>query len=364
MTIALRELIRRPGRFVAAGGALTLLVVLLLVLGAFLDGLTLNATGTLRAQDAELVAFSDTARRSLFRSRVDATTAETIAGLDEVDSVTGLGINQVIATTPGGDVVDVAVVGYQQATSRVPAPPEPGEAIVDARLQEVADVGVGDTLALGRGQAPATIVGFVSDTAFQQQPSVWADPATWREVMAANVAGSALPTGVFQAALVEVADDAQPGAVAEAVDAATGATDTVTRQTAILALPGVQQQQRTFTGIIAVTFAVAALVVALFFALITLERVRLYAVLEALGARPRELLAGVAAQAVGVAAGAIVVGGVVAVGFVALVPADIPVRLEPVRMAQIAGGTMITALVGSLASLRRILRIDPAQAIG
>ena len=50
MTIALRELLRRPGRFAPVVAALSLLVLLLVVLGGFLDGLSLNQTGALRAQ--------------------------------------------------------------------------------------------------------------------------------------------------------------------------------------------------------------------------------------------------------------------------------------------------------------------------
>lgn len=364
MSIAVRELIRRPGRFIAAGAALTLLVVLLVVLGAFLDGLTLNSTGALRAQDAELVTFSDTARRSLFRSTVDAGLADDVEAVSGVASTAGLGVNQVIATAPGGTVVDVAVIGYQEATSVLPPPPQPGEAVVDRRLEEFADVAVGDTLALGRGEVPVTITGFVTDTAFQQQPSVWTAPATWREVVAADGGAGSPPEGAFQALLVELAGAAQPATTAAAIDEATGASDTVTLDTAILALPGVEQQESTFTAIIGVTFAVTALVVALFFALLTLERVRLYAVLKALGARSGDLIAGVAAQAAGIAVGAIVVGGLVAVPFVALVPAEIPVRVEPARLLQVGGGTLVTAVVGSLITLRRILRIDPAQAIG
>ncbi len=42
MRIALKELIRQPGRFASVGAALTLLVVLLVVLGGFLDGLELT----------------------------------------------------------------------------------------------------------------------------------------------------------------------------------------------------------------------------------------------------------------------------------------------------------------------------------
>ena len=44
----------------ATTAALSLLVVLLLLLGGLLDGLFLGSTGTLHAQDSDLVVFSET----------------------------------------------------------------------------------------------------------------------------------------------------------------------------------------------------------------------------------------------------------------------------------------------------------------
>ncbi len=138
----------------------------------------------------------------------------------------------------------------------------------------------------------------------------------------------------------------------------------VTADEAIDALPVVQQQSSTFEGIIGVTFVVTLLVVALFFTLITLERVDLYAVLKALGARTGNLMAGISAQAVGVSLVALVLGFGLSVAFVGLLPAELPVRLVPARLLQTAVGVLMSALLGSLFTLRRILRIDPAEAIG
>ncbi len=133
---------------------------------------------------------------------------------------------------------------------------------------------------------------------------------------------------------------------------------------AIEALPVVQQQSSTFEGIIGVTFIVTLLVVALFFALITLERVALYAVLKALGAGTKDLMAGISAQAVCVSVVALLLGFGLSLIFTNLLPAELPVRVVPSRLVQIAVGVVLTSLVGSLFSLRRVLRIDPAEAIG
>ena len=65
-----------------------------------------------------------------------------------------------------------------------------------------------------------------------------------------------------------------------------------------LAIPGVEQQKSTLNSIIYTTLAVAALVVALFFALVVLEKRELFAALKALGSPTRQLGRGVVLQAV------------------------------------------------------------------
>ena len=146
--------------------------------------------------------------------------------------------------------------------------------------------------------------------------------------------------------------------------AAVDGTAVATSDEAIKALPVVQQQSSTFQGIIGVTFVVTLMVVALFFTLLTLERVDLYAVLKALGARTGNLMAGISTQAVSVSLVALVLGLGLSVAFVGVLPAELPVRLEPARMLETAIGVLVSALFGSLFTLRRVLRIDPAEAIG
>ena len=51
MRLALRELRRRPGRFVTAVAILTLVAALVMILGGLLDGLLNGSTGALRAQN-------------------------------------------------------------------------------------------------------------------------------------------------------------------------------------------------------------------------------------------------------------------------------------------------------------------------
>jgi len=363
MSIALKELIRQPRRFSAVAVALTLMVVLLVVLGGFLDGLELSQTGAYRAHDNKVLVFAADADRQLARSRVDGEAADLVAADDAVAAVGRLDATFTVAGLPGEEVEDVALYGYELATARLPEPPAAGEAVVDEQLRRVAGVDVGDTLEIGSTAEPVTVVAVVDDLT-TGAPTVWVAVDEWTRLVALGNPAAVPPEGTSQALVVEPAADGPATLAALRADPALGGVDPVSTGEAIEALDVVQQQSSTFSGIISVTLVVTLLVVALFFALITLERVGLYAVLKALGARTGELLLGVSAQAVVISVLALVVGIGLSAAFVALLPPQLPIRVEPTRVLWIAIGVVATAILGSLFTARRLLRIDPAEAIG
>lgn len=367
MRLGLRELRRKPSRFAVAGTMLVLLTVLLLFLGGLLDGLYLGSTGALRAQRAELVTFSDDARQSLVRSRIDPATRAEVERVAGVAQVHGLGLALVGGEVPGrSELANLAVLGFEQPVRGmgVTGPPAPGQAIADRSLESVG-VRIGQTVLVGPTKIPIEVVGWVEDTNFLLQGGFWVEPGTWRRVLSDSRPDANLPDGTFQALLVTTTPGADVMAVAGAIDRATGTTDTLTRDDAVLALPGIREQNSTFSSIIYATFAVALLVVALFFALLTLERTGMYAVFKAIGASSGQIFGGVVAQAATVGVVSFLIG---AVGVLALVrfipPGAIPLQVEPGRLVQTLVGVVLMAVLGSALSLRRVVKVDPASAIG
>ena len=366
MRLALRELRRRPGRFATAGAILTLIAVLLMFLGALLDGLISSATGAIRAQDAQLIVYSQSSESSFLRSRIDPDVRAAVESVPGVEQTGGIGIVQLGARVPGNgprDLASVALFGYELAPRGVPAPPAPGTVYAD-RVLESDGIEEGMEILVGPARSPLTVVGFVDDTTYNGQGGLWADSGTWRDVLDANSPAERLGDGVFQALVVRTSADAPQ--VADAIDAATSsATSTLTIDEAIDAIPGVREQRSTFTTIIGVTIGIAVVVIALFFALVVVERTALYGVLKALGARSSTLFAGLVAQAVVVTAIASVVAGTLAFLLDALVPPGaIPLDVTPSRVATSVVLLLVAAVIGCAFSFRRVLRVDPASAIG
>ncbi|MBM3683128.1 MAG: ABC transporter permease [Actinobacteria bacterium] len=366
MKIALRELRRRPGRFATATVILTLIALLLLFLGGLLDGLIRNSTGAVRAQQGGVVVSSAASQSSFLRSRIDPDLRARVAAAPGVEEVGGLGIVQLGARVPGNgprDLADVALFGVEIAPRGVPNVPDTGEVWAD-RILEADGVRVGTELLLGPARSPVVVVGFVEDTNYLGQAGLWGSPATWRSVVAANRPAEIVADGVFQSLVVR--GSGSPVDLAAAVDAATGgATLSLTIADTANAIPGVAEQRGTFNQIIGVTVAIAIVVIALFFALLTVERVALYGVLKAIGARSRTIFAGLVVQAIVVTVIASTVATVVVLLLdAAIPPGSIPVTITVPRIVSSVLSLLVAAVAGSAFSLRRVLRVDPASAIG
>jgi putative ABC transport system permease protein len=371
MRLAWRELRRRPGRFTMATLTLAVLASLLLFLAGLLDGLYLGSTGAIRSQQADVFVYSDTSRQSFLRSRITPATRQTVAQTAGAAEVGGLGLALVGAGVPGStELANAAVVGYELAPDGVPEPPAPGQAWADERLK--ADgVSVGDVLTVGAAGVPIEVIGFVRDTNYLLQGALWVDLATWRSVQNANRPDARVADDIVQVLVVRGDAGVSADELAARIDATTaslgsgsGATASLTKAEAEWSLPGTREQNATFNQILGVTFAVVVLIVALYFALLTLERIPLYGMLKAVGASTRQLFAGIVLQAVIVATAAFTLGAVVVGAGAAAAPPALPLTIEQSRVVSTYVVLVLCAVLGSLASLRRVVRIDPAQAIG
>ena len=368
MSLALKELRRRPGRFGVATVILTLIAILLMFLGGLLDGLTAGNTGAIRAQQADLIVYSATSQDSLVRSRIEPDQRRKVEQVEGVETVGELGSVQLGGRIEGKgprDLVPVVLFGYEAASAGLPETPTRfGEAWADDTLK-AEGVEEGDVIRVGPARSPIKVTGFVSDTRYAGQSSLWASLETWRKVQNENRPDAIVAPGVSQALVIQTAG-ASATDLAGRVDEATGeSTSSLTEDEAIKALPGVESQERVFNQIIGLTVLIAIIVVALFFALITVERIGLYGVLKALGAKSRTLFAGVLLQAVIVTLIASAIGGIAALALAAVIPeGSIPFIATGGRIAGSTFFLLFAAVIGCGFSLRRVLKVDPAQAIG
>jgi putative ABC transport system permease protein len=368
MSLARRELARRPQAFALPVATLILLALFLLYPASVLDGLYDASTGALRQVDGQLVVYRSDAYRSLFRSRIDPVVRAEVAGVAGVNQVSGFGAVLVSGeVAPRSQPVGVALIGSEQVTGAGDgdggAALAPGEALADRSLLAFG-LTAGTRLLVGPFRVPIVIVGYTDDRSLLLRGGLLVPLATWHEVLGASQPDSRLADDASPVLVLRLVPGADAAAVARAVDAATGGTtETVSVADAVRALPGVQQQDLTFGLIRVVTLLVATVVVALFLSFVVLERAPLYAVLKAIGASSAQLFRGVLAQVVVVTVFAVFVAVAITWALGAAVPLGLPIVLHWSRVVETAVGLVATAVVGSSLSLRRVMRIDPAEAL-
>jgi putative ABC transport system permease protein len=366
MNLAIAEFRRAKGRFTSITAALSLIVFLVLVLGALGDGLFFGGTGAVRSSTAGAYAFSADAEGSLVRSRLPLSAESELESESGVEQATAIGA--LITTTssvPGG--ADVVVMGFvpeadpagmpsRVVAGQLPTPAQPDGVAVDESL---ADEGLGLGAVLDVGGVTRTVVGVVADAKYQGLPTAWTSFDTYGEMRAAvrpETAGQPVEASTFGLVLAEGRPVAEVRAPAGIV--------LVSNEETYLSIPGVREQSSSLNAIIGASLAVGGLVVALFFALVVLEKRELFAALKALGASSSRLGGGVVLQALGATISAVLVGAVAArlVGW--LLPDDIPFLFRPETLVVSGVLTVVAGVLGAVLSLRRISRIDPATALG
>ena len=185
-------------------------------------------------------------------------------------------------------------------------------------------------------------------------------------VLSANRPGEILADGVFQSLLV-VGDGTDTEALRARIDNATdGKTKTLSVAAAAAAIPGVKEQQGTFGQIIGVTPGDRSSGHRTVLRTAHRRTNRALRRVESARRECRERSSPVwFLQAVLVTLIASVVAGALSFLLDALIPANsIPFAFGAQRLGTSVISLLFAAVVGCAFSLRRVLRIDPAQAIG
>lgn len=364
MNLGFAELRRTKARFAAIAGAVGFIVFLALILSALGDGLYLGQTGIYRASDTDLLVFNEESELLLERSVLDPSVADEVAAIEGVSEVGLLASTRLVGTDGEGTDLQLTLVGAEGAA--IPSDITEGRWPADGTLEVVADeqltrqgVEVGSVVTINEGPQ-LTVVGIARDAGYGFA-TLWSGIDTWDEVRVSVRPELASLNGSVQAITVRTDDDIT--AVAERLAVIDGIT-VGTVEEAIAVIPGAEQQRTTLGAIVNTTFLVAAIVIALFFALVTLEKRNQFAVLKAIGMSSRKLLEGVFLQAV-VASVVGYIGGLVLTRIVALViPAEIPALFLTSTAISVFVTTVVTGALGALLSFRRIIKIDPATALG
>lgn len=363
--IALRDIQRSKLKFGLLAAAVALLVFLLLFLNTVSNQLIGSLVGAIENSTADVLVVTDESQGALPASRIAPDTVEDVAGVDGVAEAVGVGIMTTTASIDG-ETRDFALWGLPVGGPGFPdnllegrLPEGSQEIVVDVEAKAQGAT-VGATVTLEPSGLTLTVVGVVNDATYFITPTGYTDPDGWRESFEAQFPGT--PTVPLSAIAVATTEGADAEAVAtditESIDGLVGRTP----DALAAATPGADSLTQSFSLIIGITFLVVVLLVGFFFLILTVQKLRPYTTLRALGASTAQMGRSVMLQiTVLVLAGVAIAAGLLWLASLGSSP-EFTISFDPMLVLTATVAVLVTSLLAGLFSVRRIAREDPSDA--
>ncbi len=363
VSLALIEMRRAKLRFGLLTVAVSLLIFLVLFLTTLSSALVKSFTGAIEGLDAQVLAYSTTARDNLQASRLEPSTVAKVRKVPGVAKAAGLATSTTSAQLPEGKS-DLQVFGFD------PAGPGEPTSVTDGRLPtalneaavDVPGATLGSTITLEPSKSKLTVVGLLDGAQFSAAPTAYVTLSSYEAVVRA--ANPKIPFVPYNAIAVTVVPGASAATVADSITADVPALKGYTLDDAVALIPGVESVSQTFGILVALTFIIGIVVIGFFFLILTVQKLRVFTLLRANGASNSRLAGVVAVQITAV----VVIAGALAVllvsGALKGISTGIPVSLSPALAAGTVAAVLVCSLAAGLLSIRRIRKIDPATAAG
>jgi len=346
---------------------IALIAWLVYLLSGLANGLATDNGASLKRMNAQGLVLEADVRMFLHRSVLPGDSVAKVAAVAGVTSATPLGhLTVTVMGENGSDRVDATVLGIDPGGFLAPkvtsgaalAEAPAGGVVVDEELARHG-VEIGDTLRVTPSGETMTVAGFTSGEKYNHLPVIFMPLAQWQALKfktAEEAGGISDPISavVFQGS----------SAALDRILAAIPGVEVGTKQDAIQALPGYSSEMSTVRTILVFLFFIAALVMAVFFYVITLQKTHQFGVLKAIGARTSTLVLELIGQVSSLAFVGAAAGAVLANIMAQMIPADVPFSLSNDLVVIYAAVLILVAVGGSLLSAVRIARVDPLIAIG
>ncbi len=205
-----------------------------------------------------------------------------------------------------------------------------------------------------------TVVGNADDAAFNVLPTLY---VRFDEYVAAAQARAGATIDVAPSLIgVEIAEGADPAAVARSLTQSIDGIEALERSAAVDNLPGVSQITQSFSILYLLLYIVVAIVTGVFFLILTVQKEDALVLLRAVGASSRDVIGSVIIQVLVVVGFGALIGSVVTAGLLAATRDVFGATLSPVTTVTTIGIIVVLGLLASVGAVRRVVAIDPVQA--
>lgn len=387
MFLARKELWFSKKRFLLIGFIIVLISWLVFMLSGLGNGLSDLGTATIRYSELELAIFEEEAEFSLSKSTLTESLVEEIAQLEGVEEAAGIATaaGALVLGTKGetsasetdstdieasGKKTTVFFVGIEPGSFLEPATVS-GQALasgsasnsatrvlVDTSLQDEG-FALGDEVTLSGVGTEFEIGGFVANEKLNHLPVVYVPLETLREFKYL-VPGSDMGIDKPVNAIFLKGNKLDREAISQALDG----VEVADKKDTLNGVPGYQAENSTISMMLGLLVFISAFVIAVFFYVLTTQKVQQFGVMKAIGASNGFVIKTVVSQVFLLSAVSILIGIGLTYLTTLILPAGMPFNLLPELVVTYGLILLVTSMIGSLFSIRSIIKIDPITALG
>ncbi|WP_410985736.1 ABC transporter permease [Bacillus cereus] len=350
MFLALKELKQSKLRYGLIGTIMILLSFLVFMISGLANGLSHNSASSIIGMKAEKFVISDDTEGKLLRSQIKKEDVDKV--LAQVGEKEALPMHITMSTFEkkgSSKKVDIAIFASKQDSFIAPkviegktSTLEENEIVVDESAKEKG-VALKDEIVDPISKKVFKVVGFTEDQMFSHTP-------------VAHMNEKALDS-------IALPHQKDYNVIALDTDKDISNAKVVDKSEVLQSIPGHKEQQGTLTMIIAFLLVIAALLIGVFFYVITLQKTQQLGVLKAIGTKNSYLANSLVIQAIFLSGVALVVGIGLILAVQTVLPASMPFLLTATMIVQYAGIFIVISVLGTLISLYQVLKVDALEAI-
>ncbi|MEH7459791.1 ABC transporter permease [Bacillus sp. JJ1127] len=354
MFLALKELKQSKLRYGLIGTIMMLLSFLVLIISGLANGLSHDNASSILEMKADNFIVSSDAEGKLLRSQIKKEDVDKVlAQVNEKDAVP-MHLKMTTFEKEGSSKkVDAAIFASKQDSFIAPKVIEgknsalaDNEIVADESIKEKG-VKLGDELVDPISKKTFKVVGFTENQMFSHTPVVHMNENVWGAISLPNEKDYSV---------IALNTDKKINNVDNA--------KVVDKKEVLQGIPGYKEEQGTLTMIIAFLLVISALLIGVFFYVITLQKTHQLGVLKAIGTKNSYLAGNLVVQSIFLSGVALVIGIGLILAVETVLPAGMPFLLTTTTILQYSGIFILISIFGTLISLYQVLKVDALEAIG
>lgn len=355
MFLAWKEIKHSKKKYLLIELILVLLIFMVLFLSGLTNGLGRAVSATISSMSAESFILSSDSEDMLALSNVNKDQYETIQMQSDGDAA---GFSIFRSTVSNNEDEKLNVIYFGVETDQFLNPEiidgkqlseETHEIVLDSSFEENG-IQIGDVISDSGTDYEFTVVGFTKDAMYSHVAVGFISLESYEEMRKCSIPGYELSYNAI--------------AMNGVVDVHLDTLEVLSKDEVIQELPGYATEQMTIQMILWVLLVISAVILGIFFYILTIQKQSQFGVLKAIGMKMTEINTIMMSQILILSVCGILIGNLLAFLMASVLPAAMPFYLKLSDALLISCVFVLISLVFGLFSTRFVAKVDPLIVIG